>query len=164
MCLCMSSHILCMWHTLSHVCIPYKWLCFWIVLLLLFSCWVLSNSLRLHGLQAPLSFSISWSLLQFMSIESVMLSNHSSFATIFSFCLQSFLASESFPVSQLFPSGRWREYWSFSFSISTSNENSGLISFRIDWFDLLAVQGSLKHLLHHSCKVSVIQHSAFFMV
>ena len=60
---------------------------------------------------------------------------------------------------------RWPKYWSFSFSISPSNECSGLISFRIDWLDLLAVQGSLKSLLqHHSSKVSILQHSAFFIV
>ena len=60
---------------------------------------------------------------------------------------------------------RWPKYWSFSFSISPSNDYSGLISFRIDWFDLLAVQGTLKKLLHHHCsKISVLQHSAFFMV
>ena len=59
---------------------------------------------------------------------------------------------------------RWSEYWSFSFSISPSNEHPGLISFRMDWFDLLAVQGTLKSLQHHSSKASVLQHSAFFIV
>ena len=60
---------------------------------------------------------------------------------------------------------KWPKYWSFSFSISSSNEYSGLISFRMDWFDLLAVQGTLKSLLqHHSSKASIVQHSAFFMV
>ena len=81
----------------------------------------------------------------------------------FSLCLQSFPASESFPLSALRIS--WPKYWSFSFSISPSNEYSGLISFRIDWFDLLAVQGTLKSLLqHHSSKASFLQHSAFFVV
>ena len=74
----------------------------------------------------------------------------------FSSCLQSFLASGSFPVSQLF---------AFSFSISPPNEYSGLISFKIDWFDLLAVQGTLKSVLqHHSSKASILQCSAFFIV
>ena len=77
----------------------------------------------------------------------------------FSSCPQSFPASGSFPVSQLFPP----EYWSFSFSMSPFNEYSGLISFRIDWLELLAVEGTLKSLLqHHSSKASILQHSAFF--
>ena len=81
----------------------------------------------------------------------------------FSSCLQSFPASGSFPVSQLFPI-RWPKYWSFSFSISSSNEYSGLISFRIDWFDLFTTQGTLKSLLQdHSSKASVLQRSAFFI-
>ena len=84
----------------------------------------------------------------------------SSSAAPFSFCLQSFPASRSFPMSH-----RWPKYWSFSFSISPSNEYSGLISFNIDWLDILAVQGTLKNLLqHHSLKASVLQCSAFFMV
>ena len=79
----------------------------------------------------------------------------------FSSCTQSFQASGSFPVLCI----RWWKYWSFSFSISPSNEYSGLISFRIDWFDLLAVQGTLKSLLqHHSSKASILQYSAFFIV
>ena len=88
----------------------------------------------------------------------------------FSSCLQSFPAPQSFTMSQWpkywsFSSIRWPKYWSFSFSISPSNEYSGFISFRIDWFDLLAIQGTLKSLLqHHSSKASILQHSAFFMV
>ena len=79
-------------------------------------------------------------------------------------CLQSFPASGSFPMSQFFASG-WPKYWSFSFSISPSNEHPGLISFRMDWLDLLAVQGTLKSLLqHHSSKASILWHSAFFTV
>ena len=86
----------------------------------------------------------------------------SSSAATFSFCLQSFPASGSFPMT--FRS-RWPEYWRFSFSISPSNEYSGFISFRIDWLDLFAVQGILKSLLqHHNLKASILQHSAFFMV
>ena len=79
-------------------------------------------------------------------------------------CLQSFPASGSFPMSQFFASGG-PKYWSFNFRISPSNEYSGLVSLKIDWFDLLTVQGTLKSLLqHHSSKISVPQHSAFFMV
>ena len=80
-------------------------------------------------------------------------------------CIQSFPALGSSPVSQSVLHIRWLNYWSFSFNISPSNEFSGLISFRIDWFDLLAVQGTLKSLLqHHSSKASILWHSAFFMV
>ena len=82
----------------------------------------------------------------------------------FSSCLQYFLASGSFQMSQFFASGG-QKYWSFSFSISPSNEYSGLISFRINWLNLIAVQGTLKSLLqHHSSKASVFRHSAFFIV
>ena len=81
----------------------------------------------------------------------------------FSSCPQSLPTSESFPVSQLFV--RWPKYWSFSFSIIPSNEHPGLISFRMDWLDLLAVQGTLRSLLqHHSSKASILWHSAFFTV
>ena len=80
-------------------------------------------------------------------------------------CPQSFPASGSFQMSQLFVCMRWPKYWSFSFSISPSNEHPGLISFRMDWVDLLAVQGTLKSLLqHHSSKASILQCSAFFTV
>ena len=82
----------------------------------------------------------------------------------FSSCLLSFSTSESFLMNQFFASVG-PKYWHFSFSISPSSEYSGLISFRIDWFDLLAVQGTLKSLLqHHSSKASILQRSAFFMV
>ena len=81
----------------------------------------------------------------------------------FSSCPQSFPASRSFNESVLHI--RWPKYWSFSFNISPSNDHSGLMSFRIDWFDLLAVQGTLKTLVqHHSSKASILQHSAFFTV
>ena len=103
--------------------------------------------------QASLSFTTSWSLLKLMSIESVMPSNH---LVPFSSCLQHFPASESSNLSAIHI--RWPKYWSFSFSVSPSNEYSGLISFKIDWFDLFAVQGTLKHLLqHHSSKASILQ-------
>ena len=96
--------------------------------------------------QASLSFTISWSLLKLMSIELVMPSNH----LILSYPL--LLLPSIFPSIRVFSNEsalpiRWPKYWSFSFSISPSNENLGLISFRIDWFDCLAVQGTLKSLL-----------------
>ena len=93
--------------------------------------------------QSFLSFTISQSLLKLMSIESVMPSNHLVLCCPLTSCLQSFPASGSFLMSKLFASGG-QKYWSFSFSISPSNEYWGLISFRIDWLDLLAVQGTLK--------------------
>ena len=109
--------------------------------------------------QASLSITNSWSLLKLMSIESVMPSNHLILVIPFS-CLQYFPTSGYFPVSI-----RWSKYWSFSFSLSPSNEYSGLISFRMDWLDLLAVQRTLKSLLqHHSSTASILQCSAFFMV
>jgi len=81
--------------------------------------------------------------------------------TLFSFCAWSFPASGSFPMSHLL--NRWPKYWSFSYSISPSSEYSGLISLKIDWFDLLAVQGNFRSLLqHHSSKASIPWHSAFF--
>ena len=99
-----------------------------------------------------------------MSIESVMLSNH------FILCHPLLLLPSSFPSIRVFSNGsalciRWPKYWSFSFSISSSNEYSGLISFRMDWLDLLAVQGTLQSLLqHHSSKASILRRSAFFIV
>ena len=98
-----------------------------------------------------------------MSIKKVMPSNISSSVIPFSSCLQSFPASESFPMSRFFASGG--QSTGFSFSISPSNEHSGLISFRMDWLDLLAVQRTFKSLLqHHSSKASFLQCSAFFIV
>ena len=130
-----------------------------------FSRSVMSNSLqRLHAPQASLSIINSWSLLKLMSIESVMPSSH------LILCCPLVLPLSIFPSIRVFSNEsvlrvRWPEYWSFSFSISPSNEHSGLISFRIDWFDLLAVQGTLKSLLqHHSSKASILQCSAFFIV
>jgi len=88
----------------------------------------------------------------------------SSYVVPFFSCLQSFPASECFQMSQ-FLAIRWSKYWSFSFNISPSNEHSALISFRMDWLDLLTVQGTLKSLLqHHSSKASILQCSAFFIV
>ena len=114
--------------------------------------------------QAPLSSTSSQSLLKFMSIESVMPFNHLIF---YHPCL---LLPSIFPSIGVFSSEsalhiRWPKDWSFSFSLSPSNEYLGLISFRIDWFVLLAVQGILKSLLqHHNLKASVLLCSAFFMV
>ena len=106
--------------------------------------------------QASLCLSISRSLPKFMSIESVMPSNRLILCHPFSSCPQSFPGLGSFPVSQLFASGG-QSICSFSFSISPSSEYSGLISFRIDWFDLFGVQGTLKSLLqHHSLKASIL--------
>ena len=112
--------------------------------------------------QAPLSFTVSWSLLNVMPIESVMPSNH-----LVLWCplllLPSILPSIRVFSNELALHIRWPKYCSFS--ISPSNEYSGLISFRMDWFDLLEVQGMLKHLLqHYSSKASILWHSAFFIV
>ena len=114
--------------------------------------------------QASLSITNSWSLLKFMSIVSVMPSNH------LILCCPLLLPSSIFPSLRVFSSEsvlriRWPKYWSFSLSLSPSNEYSGLISFLIDWLDLLVVQCTLKSLLqHHSSKASVLWCSAFFMV
>ena len=113
--------------------------------------------------QVSLSSTISQSLLKFMCIESVMLSYH--LILCHPLLLPSVFPSIGVFSSELALHIRWPKYWSFTFSISPSNEYSGLISFRIDWFDLLAVQGTLESILqHHSSKASVLQHSAFFMV
>ena len=128
-----------------------------------FSCSVMSDSLQPHGWQASLSIPNSLSLLKLMSIKSVMSSNH------LILCCSLFLLSIFSDIRVLSNESvlaiRWSEYWSFSFSISPSNEYSGLISSKIDWFVLLEVQGTLKSLLqHHSSKASILWHSAFFMV
>ena len=109
--------------------------------------------------QASLSITNSQSLLKFTSIELVMPSNH------LILCWPLLLLPSIFPSIRVFFNEsvlhiRWPKYWSFSFSISPSNEHSGLISFRMDWLDLLAVQGTLRSLLqHHSSKASILQHS-----
>ena len=122
------------------------------------------DSLWPHGLQhARLPCPNLWSSLKLMSIEPVMPSNHLILCVPFSSCLQSFPASVFSNESVLHI--RWPKYWSFSFSISPSNEYSGLISFWMDWLDLLAVQGTVESLLqHHSSKASILQHSSFFTV
>ena len=114
--------------------------------------------------QASLSITNSQSVLKLMSIESVMPSNH------LILCHPLLLPPSNFPSIRVFSNESvlhisWPKYWSFSFSISPSNEYSGLISFRTDWLDLLAVQGTLKSLLqHHSSKASILWCSAFFVV
>ena len=130
-----------------------------------FSCSVVSDSLRPHGPQhARPPITNSQSLPKFISIESVMPSNH------LILCHSFLLLPSIFPSIRVFSKEsvlriRWPKYWSFSFSISPSNEHSGLISFRKDWLDLLAVQGTLKSLLQHrSSKASILWRSAFFTV
>ena len=127
----------------------------------------MSNSLWRHGLQhASLPCHSSTHRVCSNSCPSGQWCHptNSSFVGLISSCLQSFPASESFPLSQLLHISK-PKYQSSPFSISLSNEDSGLISFRIDWFDLLAVQGTLKSLIqHHSSRASVFQCSAFFMV
>ena len=127
---------------------------------MLFSCSVMSDSAIpwTAACQASLSFTISQSVLKLMSVESVMPSNY------LVLCHPLFLLPSTLPSIRVFSSEsalhiRWPKYWSFSFSISPSNEYARLISFRIDWLDLLAVQETLKILLqHHSSKVSILQH------
>ena len=114
--------------------------------------------------QASLSITNSRSLLKLISIESVMPSNH------LILCHPLLLLPSIFPSIRVFANEsalliRWLKYWSFSFNISPSNEHSGLIYFRMDWLNLLAVQGTLKSLLHHhNTKLSILWHSAFFIV
>ena len=124
----------------------------------------MSDSLRPTAHQASLSITNSWGLPKLMSIESVMPSNYLS------------LCHPLFPLPSIFPSISvysnesalhisWPKYWSFSFNISLSKEHPGLISFRMEWLDFLAVQGTLKSLLqHYSSKASILLHSAFFIV
>ena len=114
--------------------------------------------------QASLSIINSWSLLKLMSIESVMLSNY------LTLCHPLLLPPSISPSIRVFSCesvlhNKWPKHWSISFNISPSNEYSGQISFRMDWLDLLAVQGTLKSLLqHHSSKASILWHSTFFIV
>ena len=114
--------------------------------------------------QASLSITNSWSLLKLMSLELVVPSDH------LILCCPLLLLPSIFPSIRVFSNElvchvRWPKYWSFSFKIRPSNEHSGLISFRMDWLDLLPVQGTLKSLLqHHSSKASVLWHSALFIV
>ena len=137
-----------------------------VILILQFSHSVVSDSLQPHGLQhsRPTIHHQLRSLPKLMSIVSVMPSNH------FILCRPLLLLPSIFPSIRVFSNEsvlriRWPKYWSFSFNISPSNEHLGLISFRMDWLDLLAVQGTLKSLLQHrSSKASILQRSAFFTV
>ena len=119
---------------------------------------------RTAARQASLSITNSQSLFKLMSIESVMPSNH------LIFCRSRLLPPSIFPSLRVFSNESflciwWPKYWNFSFSISPSNEYSGLISFRMDWLDLVAVQGTLNSLLQHrSSKASILWRSAFFIV
>ena len=114
--------------------------------------------------QTSLSITNSWSLLKLMSIWSLIPSNH------LILCHPLLLPPSVFPGIRVFSNEsalwiRWPKYWSFSFNISPYNEHPGLISLRMDWMDLLAVQAALKSLLqHHSSKASILEHSAFFKV
>ena len=134
--------------------------------MLLFSHSVMSKFCHPMDCSMPcsLSFTISRSLLKLRSIKSVMPSNH------LILCDSLLLLPSIFPSIRVFSNQsvlhiRWSKYWSVSFSISPSNEYSELISFRIDWFDLFAIQGPLKSLLQHrSSKASILRRSAFFMV
>ena len=137
----------------------------WLLLLIvqLISCVQLFVTPGTAAHQASLTFTISWSLLKRMSIVSVMPSNY------LILCHPLLLLPLVFPSIRVFSNEsalliRWPKYWSFSFSISPANEYSGLISFRINWFNLLAVPGTLKSVLqHHSSKASILQHSAELM-
>ena len=123
-----------------------------------------SSVIRLFATPWTAAHQASWSLLKLMSIESAMPSNH------LSLCCLLLLLPSIFPSIRVFSSEsvlriRWPKYWSFSFSINPSNEYSGLISFRMDWLDLLAVQGHLKSLLqHHNSNGSILRCSAFFIL
>jgi len=135
-----------------------------IVIVQWLSCFQLFATPRNAALQDPLSFTISQSLFKLMSIKSVMPVNH------LVLCPQFVLLPSIFPSIRVFSNEsalciRWPKNWSFNFSISLANEYSGLVYFRIDWFDLLAVQGTLKSLLqHHRSKASILQRFVFFMV
>ena len=128
------------------------------------SCPTLCDPPRTAAHQAPLSFTIAWNLLKLTFIDTVMPSNH------LALCRAFLLFPSIFPSIRVLSNEsalqiRWPKYWSFSFSISLYNEYSGMISFRIDWLDLLSAQGNLKSLLqHHGSNASILQCSAFFMV
>ena len=135
------------------------------MLLLLFSRYLMFYSLQPMGCSTP-GFPVFHHVSELAQtpFESMMLSNH------LVLCRPLLLLPSLFPSIRVFPNKsalciRWSKYWSFSFSIRPSNEYSGPISFRMDWFDLLAVQGTLKSLLqHHHSKASILQRSAFFTV
>ena len=141
---------------------------FWLTLLCVISsvqslsCWTLTS--WTSGCQASLSITNSWSLLKLMTIELVMLSNHLILCHPLLLLLSIFTSIRVFSNESVLHT-RWPKYWSFSFSISPSNDYSGLISFKMDWFYLLAVQGTLKSFLQYqSSKASIPWCSAFFIV
>ena len=132
------------------------------VVVQLLSCVCLFSTPWTAARQASMSFTISWSLLKLTSIESLMPSNHLILCRPLLLLPSIFLSIRVFSNESVLHI-RWPNYGSFSFSISPSNDYSGLISFKTDWFDL-AVQGTLKSLIqHHSSKASILQHSAFFI-
>ena len=171
-------NVLSIWNDNHLLFIKWKWIITKIFILFILSrlrrssvqsVWLLSH-VRLFATpwtvshQTSLSITNSWDLLKLMSIELVMPSNH------LILCHPLLLPPSTFPSIRVFSDEsviriRWPKYWSFSSRISLSNAYSGLISFRMDWLDLLAVQGTLKSLLkHHSSKASVLRYSAFFVV
>ena len=135
-----------------------------VVVVQLLSCFRLLATPWTTACQAPLPFTVSRSLLKLLSIESVMPSNH------LILCCPLLLLPSIFPRIRIFSNesalrSRWPKYWSIGFSISPSNEYSRLISFRIDWFNLCAIQGTLKSLFqHHNSRAPIFQHLAFIMV
>ena len=147
-----------------HLCVLHKEPVHVLLLLLLLSCVHLFVIPWTAAHQGSWSFTISRSLLKLTSIESVMPASH------LILCRPLLLLPSIFPSIRVFSNESallkiWPKYWSFSFSISPTNEHPGLISFRMDWLDLLAVQGTLKSLLqHHSSKASILRCSAFFIV
>ena len=159
-----AKRLLKLWVNLSRLQKKSQWtkeLCFYIavVVQLLSHVWLCGTPWT-AACQASLSFIISQSLLKLISIESVMPSNH------LVLCCPLLLLPSIFPSIRVFSNEsalhiRWPKYWSFSFSTSPSNEHSGLISFKMDCLDLLAVQGALKSLQHHSSKASILQGSVF---
>ena len=150
----------------NYFCIPLWWCSVGniVVLVKSLSSVLLFATLWTAAHQASMSFTISWSLLKLMSIKLVMPSNR------LILCRPLLLLPSIFPGTRVFSNEsavhtRWPKYWRFSFSISPFNEYSGLICFRIDWFDLLAVQLNLKSLLQHqSSKAPIPWHSAFFIL
>ena len=157
---------------IGNKCVIFTLLCLWpnnsvfrsLAAVQLLSCiWLFATSWT-AAFPSSFFFTNSWSLLKLMSIKSVMTSNH------LILCLPLILLPSIFLSIRIFSKEsvlciRWPKYWSFSFSISPSNECSGLIFFRIDWFNLLAIQRTLKSLLqHHSSKASILHCSAFLMV
>ena len=147
-----------------YICLPQGILFTWLLVVIQSLSMSDSASSGTSACQVSLSFTISQSSSKLMSIESVMPFNR------LIFCHPFLLLPSVFPRIRVFANEsvlhiRWPKYWSFTFSISSSYEYSGLISYRMDWFDLLAVQGTLKSLLqHHSSKASILWCSAFFMI